>query len=234
MPRCKKELFKRPCNFVFIGFDKLNNMVHIIISSIFLSIIHAMIPNHWIPLLAIGKAEHWNRRTTLWATAIIGLAHVSSTILLGILVGWIGLELSAKYRGISEWVAPSIIILLGIWYICKNLWHGTRHHHEHAADKVADKNSMFSIVMSMSIGMFFSPCIELESYYFTAGIYGWYGILGISLVYMLVTVSMMVLLVYLGMLGINKFNFHFLEHHEHTLIGGMLILVGIASFFINI
>src|SRR6478609_188429 len=157
-------------------------MVHIIISSIFLSIIHAMIPNHWIPLLAIGKAENWDRRTTLWATSIVGLAHVSSTILIGILVGWIGLELSAKYRWITEWVAPLMIILLGIWYIVKNQWNGPDHlHHQHSPEIKVGKASMFSIILSMSIGMFFSPCMELESYYFTAGMYGWYSILAVSL-----------------------------------------------------
>lgn len=209
-------------------------MVHIIISSIGLSIIHAMIPNHWIPLLAVGKAENWNKSTTLWATAIVGLAHVSSTILIGILVGWAGLELSTKYRWIAEWVAPSIIILLGIWYIIKNLVTESNHdHHHHSHEIKGDKTSMFSIVLSISLGMFFSPCIELETYYFTAGTYGWYGILSVSLVYLVMTVSMMVLLVYLGILGINKLNFHLLEHHEHTIIGSMLILVGIASFFIK-
>lgn len=32
-------------------------MISIVLGSFLLSIVHALVPNHWIPLVAIGKTE---------------------------------------------------------------------------------------------------------------------------------------------------------------------------------
>ena len=207
-------------------------MFHIIISSFVLSIIHAAIPNHWLPLVAVGKVEHWNRRTTLWATAISGFAHVSSTILIGLFVGWAGYQLSSSYRWISTFVAPVILILLGAVYIIRNFY-GHAHHH-HFDKNIVANTSFTKVVVTLSIAMFFSPCIELESYYFTAGTFGWPGIISVSIVYLIVTVCAMVTFVALAIEGINRFKFEFLEKNEKAIIGVVLILVGITTYFVNL
>ena len=103
-------------------------MFHIIISSFVLSVIHASIPNHWLPMVAIGKVERWNKSTTLWATAISGFAHVASTILIGLVVGWAGYKLASSYSYISHIAAPAILVLFGIVYFIRNFI-GYHHHH---------------------------------------------------------------------------------------------------------
>lgn len=206
-------------------------MFHIIISSILLSIVHALIPNHWLPIVAISRAEKWSRATTLWATGISGIAHIASSIGIGVIVGFAGYRLSSAYEWISTVVAPAILIGLGIFYIARNfLSHD--HHHDHFG-KIPKNKTVSAIVLSLSIGMFFSPCIELESYYFTAGIYGWWGILAVSLVYLIVTVSAMVILVAIALQGMNRFNFGWLEKNEKVVIGVVLLLVGILTFFVH-
>ena len=206
-------------------------MFHIVISSFILSIIHASIPNHWLPIIAIGKVERWSKSTTLWATAISGLAHVASTILIGILVGWAGYKLASSYHYISSVAAPAVLILFGLVYIIRNFRkHGP---HSHFGENPAPNTPFATVVISLSIGMFFSPCIELESYYFTAGTFGWMGIIAVSIVYLIVTVAAMVSLVALGMKGIDRFNWQFLEKHDKAIIGVVLILVGLTTYFVN-
>jgi nickel/cobalt exporter len=205
-------------------------MFHIIISSFVLSVIHASIPNHWLPMVAIGKVERWNKSTTLWATAISGFAHVSSTILIGIVVGWAGYKLASSYHYISQIAAPAILVLFGLVYIFRNF---LGHRHEHFKEKPAPNTPFATVVLSLSIGMFFSPCVELESYYFTAGTFGWLGIVAVSVVYLIVTVAAMVTYVALAIEGINRFNWQFLEKNEKAIIGTVLILVGITTYFVN-
>ncbi|MES2620421.1 MAG: hypothetical protein V4615_06175 [Bacteroidota bacterium] len=206
-------------------------MFHIIISSILLSIVHALIPNHWLPIVAISRVEKWSRATTLWATAISGIAHIASTIAIGIFVGFVGLSLSSTYQWISTVVAPAILIALGLFYIVKHFVF--RHpHHDHFG-KLPKNRTVAAVIISLSIGMFFSPCIELESYYFTAGVHGWWGILAVSLVYLVITVSAMVILVAVALNGINRFNFQWLEKNEKAVIGIALVLVGILTFFVH-
>jgi nickel/cobalt transporter (NicO) family protein len=206
-------------------------MLHIILSSIVLSIVHALIPNHWLPIVAISRAEKWSRATTLWATAISGIAHIASTIAIGILVGLAGLRLSETYEWISTVAAPSILIGLGIFYIAHNYF-SHHHHHDHFG-KIPRNKSIAAIIVSLSVGMFFSPCIELESYYFTAGTFGWGGILMVSLVYLVITVSAMLVLVAVALKGMNRFKFEWFEKNEKAVIGLALILIGILTFFVH-
>ncbi|MBN8836214.1 MAG: hypothetical protein J0I09_03065 [Sphingobacteriia bacterium] len=36
-------------------------MYSIIAGTILLALVHALIPNHWLPLVAVGKAEKWEK-----------------------------------------------------------------------------------------------------------------------------------------------------------------------------
>src|SRR4030067_400556 len=141
----------------------------IIVGAFLLSIVHASIPNHWIPLVALSKAEKWNEKLTMGITAIAGFAHTLSTIIIGIIVGFFGYKLSDSYSFIVGVIAPSLLILLGIIY----------------------------------------------------------------LIYTIITIAGMLLLVWLGMKGVRKIKSHFLEHHEKTITGILLIVLGIAGYFIR-
>jgi len=204
-------------------------MLQIFLGSLLLSIIHSSIPNHWLPLIAISKSENWSRKETMTATAIAGFSHTASTILIGMLVGLLGFKLSENFEPVIRIIAPAVLIALGSIYI----FMGKKHSHSHfqASERMTDKSSRMAIIASLSFGMFFSPCIEIEAYYFSAGLIGWSGILIISAVYLIVTMIGMLILVDLGLKGINKLNWHFLEHNERQVTGTVLILMGFLAFF---
>jgi nickel/cobalt exporter len=212
-------------------------MYQIFIGSLVLSLIHALIPNHWIPLIAISKTEKWSPGQTMWATAITGFSHTLSTIFIGIIVGVAGYKLSAKYSQVSNVVAPIVLTGLGIIYVLLDYRGG--HHHHSAHDQTTTslvktgKARLRAILISLSIAMFLTPCFEIEAYYFQAGTLGWTGIFIVSAVYLVITVLVMLLLVYLGLKGIQTFNSHFLEQHEKGITGVVLIILGILAFFVR-
>lgn len=209
-------------------------MVQVLVSSVALSMVHAAIPNHWMPLVAVGNTEKWSVRETLVATGIAGVAHVLSTVLIGIAIGWAGFALYSEYEWLIYSVAPAILIVLGIIYLVLHWRSGDLHNH-HFEEVLGKENvSRASLIGSLTLAMFFSPCLELESYYFTAGMYGWTAILAVSLVYLVVTVAGMILLVYLGLKGVQKFDLHFLEHYEKAITGWVLVLIGIGTLLFNI
>jgi nickel/cobalt exporter len=209
-------------------------LTEVLLGSLLLSAVHALIPNHWIPLVAIGRAERWSRAETLLVTAITGLAHVTSTILIGIMAGMLGYELSTRYSLVASLVAPSVLIGLGVIYLILEVV-GRRRHHQHVATpERGSKASRFSLVASLCLGMFFSPCIEIEAYYFTAGTLGWPGIVTVSLIYLLVTVAGMVLLVELGRRGAARIQSHFLEHHDKGVTGVLLVGLGVLARFVDL
>ena len=205
-------------------------MFQVFLGSFLLSIIHASIPNHWLPLVAISSSEKWTRRETLIATALAGFAHTASTILIGILVGLLGYTLSESYEPIVRVAAPVILISLGLLYLFMDLRH--THTHTHGIKSSGKRGSKAAIIGSLSFAMFFSPCIEIEAYYFSAGLIGWSGIFIVSVVYLIVTVLGMLILVDVGLRGVKKLNWHFLEHHEKRVTGTVLILLGILAYFV--
>ena len=208
-------------------------MWQIFTGSLVLSLIHAAIPNHWIPLIAIGKTEKWSLRSTLTATVITGFAHTLSTILIGIIVGLIGIRLAGSYNLMMHYLAPGILIVIGLVYVFADFRTNRHHHHHHAGleDSAirSHSRSRIGLIFSLSLAMFLTPCVEIEAYYFQAAMIGWRGIFIVSAVYTLTTVLLMVVLVYAGLKGTEKLRSHTLEHHEKIITGIILILLGFLA-----
>lgn len=208
-------------------------MWQIFIGSVILSIIHALIPNHWLPLIAIAKAEKWSKPVAITATLITGLSHVISSLVIGLIIGIIGYKLSESYTDLTEILSATILVIMGLIYIVLDFKKNS-HHHEHFKNpENLKKNSHWAIILTLSIAMFFTPCLEIEAYYFKAGMFGWSGILLVSLVYLVITLLIMSTLVYLGLSGINKFKSHFLEHHDKLITGIVLLVLGIVAYFVK-
>lgn len=207
-------------------------MLQLLFGSILLSLVHAVIPNHWLPVVAIGKAEKWSQKETLMVAGISGFAHTLSTVIVGIVIGSIGITLSSNYEVISEKIAPALLIVLGLVYLIIDRFKNTKHKHDIDAGKVSNR-SKWAIIVSLALAMFLSPCLEIEAYYFQAAAAGWKGILMVSAVYVFITVAGMLLLVYLASKGVRAIHSHFLDHHEKLLSGIVLILLGVFALFVH-
>lgn len=212
----------------------MQSLTQVFLGSLVLSLLHASIPNHWLPLVAIGKTEKWTQKETLVVTAISGFAHTLSTIIIGMIVGLIGYKLSESYKFITTVAAPLILISLGCIYLFMDFKANKYQHHNHIdVNDTVKKKTKTAIIISLAVGMFFSPCIEIEAYYFVASSIGWTGIITVSFVYLIVTVLGMLILVYLASRGIKRLKWHFMEHHEKIITGIILIILGITGFFLT-
>lgn len=207
-------------------------MLQLLFGSLLLSLVHAVIPNHWLPVVAIGKAEKWSQKETLMVAGISGFAHTLSTVIVGIVIGSIGITLSSNYEVISEKIAPALLIVLGLVYLIIDRFNNKKHNHDIDAGKVNNR-SKWAIIVSLALAMFLSPCLEIEAYYFQAAAAGWTGILMVSAVYVFITVAGMLLLVYLASKGVRAIHSHFLDHHEKLLSGIVLILLGVFALFVH-
>jgi len=205
----------------------------ILLGSLALSLLHAAIPSHWLPLVALSRTQDWSQRELLGTTAIVGAAHTLSTIAIGVLVGLVGYTIAGTHEALLRTVAPAILVLLGLALVVQGL-RGHHHHHHHGPDLSEDSRvTRWSVVISLSVAMFFSPCLEIEAYYLHASLYGWQGIALVSAVYFVVTVAGMVLLVEIGSRSARRLRFHFLEHHERLLTGLLLVGLGVAAYLLR-
>lgn len=204
-------------------------MVSIIAGSILISLLHAMIPNHWLPVIAIGKKEKWTIQEVTRVTLICGLAHGASTIVIGIILGLLGAGLSHNLSQFAGIIAPVILILIGIVFIYRH----HVHKHFHIDDDIKNKKPKSAIITALVVAMFFSPCMEIEAYFLLAGTFAKWLIWFIAVLYLTITTIGMVLLVRLAYGGLLKLNWHKLEHNAGIITGITLVVTGIITFFIN-
>src|SRR5258706_12657 len=184
----------------FAGCKKLL-MFTLVTGSLLLSLLHAVIPNHWLPILAIGKKENWSLREILNVTAISGLSHVTSTLLIGWSLAFFGWEISKNFKSLTPFIAPIVLITIGGVFIYRH----HKHKHFHVADQ-RHQNSKLKMIFTLSLAMFLSPCLEVEGYFLASGVESiWWTIL-FSAFYFFVTLIVMLVWASIALQGFTKYN----------------------------
>ena len=205
-------------------------MLSLVAGTFFLALIHALIPNHWLPLVAVARAENWKVKDLTTVTFISATAHVLGTVALGLVLGVIGKELAERYGEAINIGASILLIIFGLVYYTVNLPH---HHHSQQKDVAQYQRSKRRWILIFVAMMFLSPCLEVESLFLSAGAFGMATVTLISVVYAIVSISGILLLVNLGNKGVNLLPAEFIEHNEKRISGAVLIAVGIISFFLH-
>ncbi|MBL7756006.1 MAG: hypothetical protein JNL59_01385 [Chitinophagaceae bacterium] len=204
-------------------------MTSLLIGSFLISLLHAIIPNHWLPVLAIGRKEGWSLAETTRITFLSGLAHVLSTVIIGLLLALIGNQLAGYIEDFSRIIGSAILILMGLYFIRQHY----THHHFHVNEKQLNTKSKKALLISLIIAMFLSPCMEIEAYFLVAGNNGWRQFIIIALLYSTISITGMLIWVRIAYKGMLRLNWHKLEHNAGIITGCILIATGILSFFIR-
>lgn len=203
-------------------------MFSLVAGSLVLSLLHALIPNHWLPILAIARKENWSLAQTTRITLLAGLAHAASTVIIGLMLAWLGWELSSYLVRFGLFAGPVLLIALGVFFIYQH----SRHHHFHLHGR-PEQATHSRIVMSLALAMFLSPCFEIEPYFLLAGAESLWFAGSIAMLYSIITVTGMVVWVRLTYKTLLKLNWHSLEHNAGIITGITLIATGILSFLIQ-
>ena len=203
-------------------------MIALITGSLVLSLLHGIIPNHWLPVLAISKQEKWDLTEATRVTLISGLAHAASTVIIGVILALIGAQLAVAVENFTAYVAPGLLVALGLFYIYQHSRH--KHFHVDGPRKTANKNHL---IFSLASAMFFSPCFEIEAYFLVAGAQGLWLVALLALLYTIVSVTGMIIWVRLAHSGLLKMNWHSLEHNAGLITGATLMLSGVLTFFLH-
>ncbi|MFN8301125.1 MAG: hypothetical protein U0U46_01440 [Saprospiraceae bacterium] len=195
-------------------------MYSLLAGSIILSVFHALIPSHWLPVLAVGRQGGWSMGRTMLVTFWAGFAHVLSTVLLGFALAFAGSSLSVEVESFTHWIAPGLLMLLGVYFLYRHYYH----HHFH----LTGEHFKWGVIGSLMVAMFFSPCLEIEGFFLAAGQYGWSFTVLLALTYAVVSISGMLIWVRLALAGLKKLDWHAWEHNAGLVTGCTLILSGLA------
>src|SRR5690606_19377862 len=99
-------------------------MITLFTGTLLLSLIHGLIPSHWLPELALKEKFAWPAGQTIRVAMWAAVAHSLSTVILGVLLGLSSLSLADNLTRYTRWAVPILLVLLGIYFIFQH----HRHH----------------------------------------------------------------------------------------------------------
>ena len=202
-------------------------MFNLLTGCLLLSLLHAAIPNHWAPVLAVARAERWPLRRAVGVTVVAGAAHVLSTVLLGLALGLLGWHLSARFSQFAGVAAPAILVVIGVFYA----FSGPAHAHSSLTQQLVRPRGR--VVLGLAATMFLAPCLEIQTFFLAAGTHGTAALALVMATYLVVSVGAMSTLVAVAYSGLRHLDLTSLAHHERRFTGAVLVLVGVAGFFVD-
>lgn len=205
-------------------------LYQLILGTVTISVLHALIPSHWLPILAFEKKFNWTKEQTLRITIISALAHALSTVLLGIAIGLLSLKVSAIYEEIMGYVMAIVLMVLGIIFIVRHHHHNHFHLHNEGELQTLSSRKIITVLVT---SMFLSPCLEIEGYFILAGSAGLKYIFLTSLLYIGISVLGIVIWISFAQKILKKINAHKIEHNAGLISGIVLIITGLISLFIK-
>lgn len=204
-------------------------MYQILAGTMLISVLHALIPSHWLPLVSLAKAQNWTEKETVRISFYLGLSHVLSTVLLGLVLGGVfyGFQLmNDEY----SWIGPVILIASGIYFMYR---HHT-HHHFHIDDHMMDQTkTRKQIIYALMAFMFLSPCLEIEAYFINASLHSWWFLFFCALIYIVVSLAGTVIWILIAYRGIQRINSHKWEHNAGIITGVTMVVTGILTYFFH-
>lgn len=202
----------------------------IIFSAIPIGFLHTLFgPDHYIPFIALAKANQWSLKRTTFVTFICAVGHVLSAVLLGILGIAIGLSLSKiKWiefiRGeISTWVLITFGLVYCIWSV-RALARKKQHHHH-------TTHTPWILFIVFILG----PCEPLIPLILYPAIQGSsLAVLLVSLSFGLATIATMLTVVIISVQSTRTVQFKFFEKYANIMAGVVIMAVGVAIKAFNL
>lgn len=218
--------------------------------------VHTLIGvDHTLPFIVLGRARAWSLRKVLGITALCGLAHVVTSVLLGAVGIAAGVALDAMgwiqdLRGqLAAWLLIGFGLAYAAWSAIRTARgrvhvhshvhaDGTRHSHAHDhAGEHLHPHAGKSVVTVWSLFIVFAlgPCEALIPLLMApAAAQHWTWTVAVTLVFTGATLATMLVTVTVGYLGLSPLRITRLAPHGNTLAGLAIAGSGLAIQLLGI
>ena len=210
----------------------------ILLTGLFISVLHSMLPTHWLPFVMASRSQKWTWSKTQSILLIAGLGHVIMTTLLGSVIFVLGLGVYHNIQAYFIAVAAFSIAAFGVFQIYQyksghKHTHCNDDHAHHHSDEFQVKSKDGWAILSLLSLLTFSPCESFLPVYLSAVGYGWMGFVLLSLVLAVGTLVTMLSFTWISAKTMSKYKMDWLEDHEKLIIGVGLILLAVMLIIIE-
>lgn len=192
--------------------------------------LHAVLPTHWLPFVLVGRGQGWSHRRTLGAAALSGLAHVVVTIVIGLAVVMVGVEIDKRFNGALSAISAAILALLGLYFLFTQ-GRGARAVHDQAAAPVrryaSDRAALWSLIAVLA----FYPSEAFLPLYLSGAAHGWSAFVVLSLILLVATLAGMMLFTSLALAGASRLKLERWERYERLVLAVVLFALAAMILF---
>lgn len=213
-------------------------------------------PDHYLPFIMMSKARNWSTPKTMLITFLCGVGHVGSSVILGIIGVSVGIALTRieffeSFRGnLAAWAFIAFGLVYFIWGLRKAIRNkphthlhihedGTSHEHDHAHIKdhshVHESKGKTITPWILFTIFVLGPCeplIPILMYPAAKNNIG--GLILVTLIFAVVTISTMMVVVYVTSTGIKLIPLKKMEKYSHALAGAIILFSGLGIQFLGL
>ena len=214
------------------------------LSSCSTAIIHALIPDHWLPFALMSRVEGWTLRRTLLLVSLTGVLHVAASIALASLIILIGVDGARRLAGrlgapggeLGGW----LLLVFGVVYgLLAHLREARAHHGGessgrgglpvHAHGHLLSRWSRGGVTGGALVAVIgISPCVLLQPILFTAAGRGLGTLAASAAGFATCTVLTMTGVVWAATRGLQRLPVGLFTHYGDLASGAVLAVLGLC------
>lgn len=198
-------------------------------STTLIAVLHALAPDHWIPMVNLSIAQRWTSRRLTWMTFLAGIGHVGSSVLIGGVGVLMGVTLNQlkgfeTQRGL---IAGLLLMGFGLGYV---LWGWRQYAQQQGQEGGHSHRAGLALLAALVIG----PCEPLLPLMFLAYAFGWLAVTAVAALFSATTITMMLAQVLLARKGLCRGRWirNFLSSHIAT--GLSIVVTGFAVLVLGL
>jgi len=223
-----------------------------------IAVTHTLLgPDHYLPFVMMAQAGRWSRAKTARVTALCGLGHVASSLMLGalgVLAGMAVHQMQGWESARGDWAAWGLVglgVAYALWGLRRAIREGQglvphshgfvhvhRHgDHVHAHPQGADPGRVRSRMSFWALFALFvlGPCEPLIPLFVMPASRGrWELAAGLALLFTVLTVACMVAAVLAVQSGLMRLPLQGLQRWAHVMAGGVIAASGLAIVLLGL
>lgn len=202
------------------------DLVSLMLGAVVISVLHAALPDHWLPFVLVGNAQGWSRSKIMRIASSAGGGHVLVTTMLGVATATVAKIAIASIEAMAVLVSGGVLVAFGLLYIALGLRRTHRGHEHSIENRLSERLSAISLFTMLT----FSPCEAMIPLFVATIPTGWDILALLFLIVTVSTIGSMLTLIYLTSLGYQRLRFPWLERNERMVIGAVLLALGLLVF----
>jgi threonine/homoserine/homoserine lactone efflux protein len=198
---------------------------------------HAILPDHWVPLAVMGRTRHYPLSRVARLSGLAGVAHVLVSIVLGVVIIAVGLQLRSTIEDAQDAIIGGLLIATGLGFAVLELTghgHGHDHsHHDHDHPHAHDdpggpRRGLHGLAAVMvPFGAAASPDLTILPVFLAATTAGVATAVGSLVIFAAVTIGTIVGLTVAAARGSYEIRGQWLERWGNTVTALVLVIIGV-------